>query len=52
MSTATFTPPRYNAYLASRRRAQPVDALTPARGVMIGLGLSSALWAGLVYLIF
>lgn len=51
MSTATFTPARHRTYQA-RRRVRPSEALGPARGVMVALGVSSALWAGLAFLIF
>ncbi len=32
-------------------RTQGKDALSPARGIMVGLGLSTLLWAGIAALV-
>lgn len=52
MSTATFTPARHRSYKSSRRNVRQAEALSPARGMIIGLGLSSALWVGIALLFF
>ncbi|WAJ29163.1 hypothetical protein [Antarcticirhabdus aurantiaca] len=37
---------------ATKRDRVPNDALRPARGLMIGLGISAFLWAGLISVFF
>lgn len=51
MSTATFTPARHRAYRVSRRRVQPAEALSPARGITLAIVISFVFWACLVFFI-
>ncbi len=36
----------------ARTAARHADAIAPARGVMVGLGLSAMIWAGIGALLF